>query len=139
MCNKWRTFTRFTNRANGLNQQVIIKLNKTTFLPTLLNWGIVWMTTTKNIRSINGIWYEMLKLSIVGDYNVNQSIAEVITGVPTLSIWNKMNTIEHYLKTFQQSGFSKNDVYMDYITTKLSGGSGSTIATDLKEVVRFLE
>ena len=72
---------------------------------------IVWMTT-KNIRSINGIWYEMLKRSIGAIYNVNQSIAEVITGQPLLSIWNKMNSIKHYLKTFQQSGvFRKRRVH----------------------------
>ena len=50
-----------------------------------------------------------------------------------------MNSIKYYLKTFQQSGVSKNDVYMDYITKKLSGCPGSTIAKDLKDVVRFLE
>ena len=50
-----------------------------------------------------------------------------------------MNSIKHYLKTFQQSGVSKSDVYMNYITTKLSGCSGSTIAKDLKEVFGFRE
>ena len=131
MCNRWRMITRLTSRTNGLNHQVIVKLITTTFLPILLYGGIVWMTT-KNIRSINGIWYEMLKRSIGAIYNVNQSIAEVITGLPPLSIWNKLNSIKHYLKTFQQSGVSKNDVYMDYITKKLSGCPGSTIAKDLK-------
>ena len=138
MCNRWRMITRLTNRTNGLNHQVIVKLVTTTFLSILLYGGIVWMTT-KNIRSINGIWYEMLKRSIGAIYSVNQSIAEVITGLPPLSIWSKMNSIKHYLKTFQQSGVSKNDVYMDYITKKLSGCPGSTIAKDLKDVVRFLE
>ena len=37
------------------------------------------------------------------------------------------NSIKQYLKTIQQSGVSKNDVYKDYITTKLRGCSGSTI------------
>ena len=138
MCNRWRMITRLTSRTNGLNHQVIVKLITTTFLPILLYGGIVWMTT-KNFRSINGIWYEMLKRSIGAINNVNQSIAEVITGLPPLSIWNKMNSIKHYLKTFQQSGVSKNDVYMDFITNKLSGCPGSTIAKDLKDVVRFLE
>ena len=104
--------------------------------------------TTKNIRSIKCIWYLMLNFYIVeffnvesigATYNVNQSIAEVITGLPPLSIWNKMNSIKHYLKTFQHSGVSKTDVYIDYITTKLSGSSGSTTAKALKEVARFLE
>ena len=111
MCNRWRTITRLTSRTNGLNHQVIVKPITTTFLPILLFGGIVWMTT-KNIRSINGIWYEMLKRSIRAIYNVNQSIAEVITGQPPLSIWNKMNSIKHYLKTFQQSGvFRKRRVH----------------------------
>ena len=138
MCNRWRMITRLTSRTVGLNHQVIVKLITTTFLPILLYGGIVWITT-KNIRSINGIWYEMLKRSIGAIYNVNQSIAEVITGLPPLSIWNKMNFIKHYLKTFQQSGVSKNDVYMDYITKKLSHCPGSTIAKDLKDVVCFLD
>ena len=77
----------------------------------------MWMTT-KNIRSINGSWYEMLKRSNAAIYNVNQSIAEDITVLPPLSIWNKMNSIKHNLRTFQQ------DVYMDYIKTKLSDCSG---------------
>ena len=119
MCNRWRMITRLTNRTNGLNHQVIVKLIKTMFLPILLYGGIVCMTK-KNMRSKNGIFYEMLKRSIGAVYNVNQSIAEVITGLPPLSIWNNMNSIKHYLKTFQQSGVSKNDVYMDYITKKLS-------------------
>ena len=86
-------------------------------------------------------WYlvQMLKRSIGAIHYVNQSIAEVITGLPPLSIRNKVNYIKHYLKTFQQRGVSKNDVYMDYITTKLSDCSGSTIAKDLKDVVHFLE
>ena len=137
-CNGWKMIPRLTNRTNGLNHQVKGKLIKATCLPILLYGGIVWMTS-KNIRSINGIWYEMLKRSIGAIYNVNQSIAEVITGLPPLSIWNKMNSIKHYLKTFQLSGVSKNDGYMDYITKKLSGCPGSAIAKDLKDVVRFLE
>ena len=138
MCNRWRVITRFTNRTNGLNHQVIVKLIETTFLPILLYEVIVWMTT-KTIRSINGIWYEKLKRSIGPMFKVNQSIAEVFTGLPPLSIWNKMDSIRHYLKTFQRSGVSKNDVCMDYITTKLSGCSGSTIAKYLKDMVRFRE
>ena len=139
--NRWKMIIRFTNRTIGLIHQVIVKLNKTTknkFLPILVHGGIVWMTT-KNIQLINGICYEILKQSIGAIYNVNQSIAEVITSLPPLSIWNKLNSIKHYLKPFQQSGVSKNDVYMDYITTKMSGRSGSTNAKDLKDVVRFLE
>ena len=77
MCNRWRMITRFTNRTNGFNHQVIVKLIKTTFLPVLLYGGIVWMTT-KNIRSINGIWYEMLKRSIGAIDNVNQSIVRLL-------------------------------------------------------------
>ena len=138
MCNRWRMITRLTNRTNGLNHQVIVKLIKTTFLPILLYGCIVWKTT-KNIRSINGIWYEIVQRSIGAIYNVNQSIAEVFTGLPPLSIWNKMNSFKYYLKTFQQSEFSKYDVYMDYITKKLSGCPGSTIAKVLKDMVRFLE
>ena len=99
---------------------------------------IMWMTT-KNIRSMNDIWYEVFKRSIGASYNVNQSIAEVITGLPPLAIWNKMNSIKHYLKTFQQSGVSNNDLYLDYITTNLRGCSRSRIAKDLNDVVRFLE
>ena len=34
--NRWRMITRFTNRTNGLNHIVIVKLIKTTFLPILL-------------------------------------------------------------------------------------------------------
>ena len=60
---RWRMITRFTNRTNGPNHQVIVKLIKTTFLPTLLYGGIVWMAT-KNIRSINCVWNEMLKRSL---------------------------------------------------------------------------
>ena len=107
----------------------IVKLNETTFLPILLYEGRVWMTT-KNIRFINGIWYEKLKQFFGAIYNVNQSIAEVIKRLPSLSIWNKMSSIKHYLKTFQQSGVSKDDVYINYITTKLCGCSESTIAKD---------
>ena len=48
--------------------------SKTKFVPILIFGGIVWMTT-KNIQSIDGILYEMLKGSIGAIYNVNQSIA----------------------------------------------------------------
>ena len=95
--------------------------------------------TTRKIRWRNSIWYEMLKRSIGAIHNVYQSMAEIITSLPPLSIFNKMKSIKHYLKTFQQSGVSENGVYMDYITTKLGGCSGSTIAKDLKDVVHFLE
>ena len=65
-------------------------------------------------------WYLVRNVEAIhwGNLQCKQSIAEVITGLPPLSIWNKMNSIKHYLKTFQQSGVSKNDVYMDYITEK---------------------
>ena len=54
-------------------------------------------------------WYlvRIVEAIIGAIYNVNQSIAEVITGLPPLSIWNKMNSIKHYLKTFQHSLVSK--------------------------------
>ena len=76
--------------------------------------------------------------------NISRAISDFlslqkITGLPPLSIWSEMNSIKHYLKTFQESEVSKNDVYVDYITTKMSGCSRSTIANDLKDVVRFLE
>ena len=59
--------------------------------------------TTKNNRSINRFWYEMLERSIGAIYSVSQSVANVITGLPPLSICNNKNSIEHYVKTFQQS------------------------------------
>ena len=39
MCNRGRMITTFTNRTNGLNRQVIVKLKKTTFLP-ILHYGV---------------------------------------------------------------------------------------------------
>ena len=81
----------------------------------------------------------MLKRSIEAVNNVNQPIAEVISSLPRLLIWNKMNSIRHYLETFQHLGVSKNDVYIDYLNTELRGCSGSIIAEELKHVGHFLE
>ena len=69
-------------------------------------WGYS-VDDNQDILSINGICFEMLKRSIGVIYNVNQSIAEDVTSLTTLSIWKKMNSIKPYQKTFQQSGVPK--------------------------------
>ena len=111
MCNRWRMITKLTNRTNGFNHQVIVNFSKTTFLPDFLYGGhsvddIKELSVNMLYETLN-FRYEMLKRSIGAIYNVNQSIAEVITGLQPLWIWNKINSIEQYLKTIQQSGFLK--------------------------------
>ena len=50
------------------------------------------------MKEINSLYYKLLKTTVGPVFNIKHSIAEVIVGLPPITIQNKVNQIKHYLK-----------------------------------------
>ena len=135
---RWATLCKFSNRHWGFNQKVMLYLVKTLLLSKLSYAGHIWMTKD-NMKEINQLWYHIIKSITGAVLNINQSIAEVILGVPPINILTTVNSIKHLLKLninlFQNDRFRQfiDSVYDE--TTK----TPSTIHKKYKEVFKFLQ
>ena len=94
---RWNMIQIYCNRNWGFSQKVLVELIRTLFLSCLLYGSHLWMNKN-NIKDINSLYYKLLKTSIGAVFNIKQSIAEVIVGLPPIEIQNKINQIKHYLK-----------------------------------------
>ena len=93
----WGMIGQHANRHWGFNKTTMIQIIKTLFLPTLLYAGHIWINN-QNMKEINSLYYKILKSTIGAVLNIRQSYAEVILGLPPISIVNKINKVKHYLK-----------------------------------------
>ena len=94
---KWANICKYSNNQWGFNQRVIVQIARSLFLTSLHYAGIIWMNT-RNMTEIESLWYKVVKAATGAVFNVRKSIAEIIIGIPPLTIQNRINKIKHFLK-----------------------------------------
>ena len=94
---RWIMLCKYTNRNWGLNQHVMVQLIKALFMSLLHYAGHIWMKP-RNMIDIDKLWYRILKTIVGAVFNIKLSTAEVILGLPPLSVQNHINKIKHFLK-----------------------------------------
>ena len=84
------------------------------------------------MEKINHLWYKLLKTAIGAVFNISQTRAEVILGLPPLEI-------KHYLKIniFKEEG----DKLKELVSSQLIQGRemNRTLRNEIKEVFLFLQ
>ena len=131
---RWVCISRYTNRNWGLNQRVLVCLAKTFMFSTLFYGSLVWQTNA-NLMQLNRIWYKVAKSAIGAVFNVQQAIAEVVLGVPPLSVMGRIVSVKHYLKALCTS---PDDIHRNFLLEEVKSGN-STIISQMKDVRRFIE
>ena len=136
--NRWITLCKYSNRHWGFSQQVMLYLVKALFMSKLSYASHIWISN-ENIQDINKLWYHILKSITGAVLNINQSIAEIILGVPPILIQTKINGIKHLLKVINQP--IQNDRYKEFLGLIYNEDtrSPSTIHNNYKELFKFLE
>ena len=109
---RWVCMSRYTNRNWGMNQKVLVRLAKTVMFPALFYGSIIWQTTS-NMTELNRLWYKVSKSAVGAVFNVQNSILEVILGIPPLSVTNRILTVKHYLKVLSSTEY---DFHLEFIT-----------------------
>ena len=69
-----------------------------------------------NMKIIDKLWCKIAKTAVGAIFNVNQSILEVILGIPPLQVQKQIITVKHYLKALTID--RETDDYMDFIIMK---------------------
>jgi hypothetical protein len=135
---RWATLCKFSNRHWGFSQRVMLHLVKALFLSKLSYGSHIWMTKD-NTKEINQLWYHILKSITGAILNINQSIAEVILGVPPILIQTKSNCIKHFLKIINHP--VENDRYKEFLgsTYDSEEKSPSRIYQIYKDLFKFLD
>ena len=138
ICGSWANMCEFTNRNHGFNQRVISQITKTYFLPSLHYAGIVW-ENDKSLQEVKGVWYRIIKSAIGAVFNIRQSIAEVILGLPPLDIQNKLHRIKHYLKMIIKPQIA--DRLRDFIQKCLANlcCTPKELSGAMKDIFKFLQ
>ena len=133
----WANMCKYTNKHYGFNQSVITQITKTYFLSSLHYAGHVWQNT-KSIKEIENIWYKIIKSAVGATFNIRRSVAEIILGLPPLSIQNKINQLKHYLKLNIKPAVE--DKLRDYIQGCVSQNHPmpAEVTSSLKEIFKFL-
>ena len=136
--NRWSTICKYSNRHWGFSQNVMLYLVKALFLSKLSYGSHIWMTVD-NMKDINKLWYHILKSTTGAVLNVNQSILEIILGIPPLTITTTVNGIKHLLKIINQP--TENDRYREFLTSTYDSAdkSPSTLHKKYKDLFKFLD
>ena len=132
----WIMISKYSNRHWGLKQHVTVQIIKTLWLPTLLYAGHIWISK-QNIIGINKLLYKILKSTVGAVFNIRQSLAEIILGIPPLHITLEMNRVKHYLK-LQMSQIPE-DRLKDFIRIELACEQASDVHRSIKQVLAFLK
>ena len=135
---RWITTCQFCNKNWGFNQRVMTQLLKTLFLSCLFYAGHVWINSN-NIKEIEKLWYKMIKSAVGAVFNVSQTIAEIILGIPPLQIINQINKIKHHLKLNMNN--EDGDRLTSLITKTVTEEQTTPVelVCALKETLRFLK
>ena len=116
----------------------MLYLVKALFLSKVSYGSHIWMTKD-NTKEINQLWYHILKSITGAVLNINQSIAEVILGVPPIIIQTKSNCLKHFLKINHQQ--IQNDRYKQFLALTYDDAtkSPSRIYQIYKDLFKFLD
>ena len=133
----WANMCKYTNKNYGFNQSVITQIAKSYFLSSLQYAGHVWQNK-KSIKEIESMWYKIIKSAVGATFNIRQSVAEVILGLPPLSVQNNINQIKHYLKLNIRPGIE--DKLRDYLLSCFTEQHPipGEVHCSMKEIFKFL-
>ena len=134
---RWATFNKYSNKNWGFSTKVMLHLLKALFISKLSYASHIWITQ-QNTKEINKLWYHILKSTVGAVLNINQSIAEVILGIPPIPIQTKVNSIKHYLKINNTP--VQNDAYKEFLSSTYNPNTlePRIIHSKLREVFLFL-
>ena len=135
---KWAVLCKYSNRHWGFNQQVMIYLLKALFISKLSYASHIWITKN-NLKEINKLWYHMLKSITGAVLNLSQNVAELILGVPPITIQTKINSIKHFLKLINKP--VQNDTYKVFLAATYNEvtKSPTTIHNKFRDMFTFLD
>lgn len=135
---RWATICNYTNKHWGFNLKVMLHLLRALFISKLSYASHIWITK-HNMKEINSLWYHILKSITGAVLNVNQTIAEIILGIPPISIQTKINGIKHLLKINNKP--VQNDRYKEFLSVKYNPVTKEpkSIHSKYMEVFKFLE
>ena len=88
----------------------------------------------KNMREIEKLWYRISKSITGAVFNISQSYAEIIIGIPPPHV-----TIKHYLKLIYDQPDCYRDPMISYVASELQKGENSIVNSHIKETFKFLE
>ena len=131
---RWICMSRYANRNWGMNQRVIVRLTKTVLFSSLFYGSIIWQTNS-NMAELNKLWYKVAKSAIGAVFNVQNTIAEVILGVPPLTVTGRILTVKHYLKALGNTG---NDIHRIFLLSEVKSGN-STVLSQMRDVMKFVK
>ena len=135
LCHIWVKICEYSNRHWGFHVKTMLTILKTLFLPTLLYAGHIWMNE-HNLKDINSLYYKMIKSTIGAVLNIRQTHAEIILGLPPLSIVTELNRVKHYLKINMTQ--LPQDRLRCLIKKELSQNAPNCVSHSIKQVFRFL-
>ena len=139
LANRWSTICRYSHRNWGFNYRVMIQIIKTLFHSSLFYAGFLWINK-HSMEEINKLYYQIMKATIGSVFNIRHSLAEIILGIPPISILNTTNLIKHYLKIILND--SPGDKLKDFLTEELESEtdmrSRSVVYHPIKQVMKFL-
>ena len=133
----WANMCKYTNKHYGFNQSVITQIAKSYFISSLQYAGHVWQNS-KSIKEIESIWYKIIKSAVGATFNIRLSVAEVILGLPPLSVQNNVNQVKHYLKLNIRPAVE--DKLRDYLLGCFTEQhpTPSEVNCSMKEIFKFL-
>ena len=136
---KWATICSYSHRHWGFNYRVMIQLIKTLFHSALFYAGFIWINK-QSIEEINKLYYKIMKTTIGAVFNIRQSLAEIILGIPPINILNTSNLIKHYLKIILND--SPGDKVKEFLKEELENEEDTRIRSvihhPLRQVMKFL-
>ena len=132
----WAMISTHANRHWGFKQITMVQIIKTLWLPSLLYAGHIWINR-HNIKEINSMFYKIIKSTVGAVFNIRQSYAEVILGLPPISIVNEVNKIKHYLKIIMTQ--LPEDRLRDLINQQLQNNQQSEVCHSIRQVFKYLK
>ena len=134
----WATLCKYSSRHWGFTEKVMLQLVKTLWLSKMKYASHIWMTE-ENTKEIRQLWYHIIKSIVGAVLNIDQSLAEVIIGVPPILIQSNIDGIKHFLKLNISS--IPHDRYREFLQTTISDPNklSSVLNLKFKNVFKFLQ
>ena len=87
-----------------------------------------------NMLELNKLWYKVAKSAIGAVFNVQHTIAEIILGIPPLSITGRILVVKHYLKALSMP----NDIHRNFLESQVQSGN-SLVLSHMRDVMKFIK
>ena len=133
---RWVSICKYSNRNWGFRQHVIVRLLEVIMGTCVCYAGIIWFNR-RSLSEVAGTWYKVLKSATGAIFNIQQSTAEALLGVPPLAIQNRINTVKHFLKLVILS--PPKDPLKDALQEQLSEKTYCPVTSKVKDVFHFLK